>query len=96
MTYDASEGRFEDFSLFIPSRGRFQKTRRMRHTTETCRRHFRAIFERTRPVCPGCLQRFDPVRPGQRHCRPSCIAAEADRRRGAGNLFDVGVSDARM
>ncbi len=46
------------------------------------------------PICPGCLQRFDPVRPGQRHCRPSCIALEAERKRRPGHLFD-GRDEAR-
>jgi hypothetical protein len=45
------------------------------------------------PLCPGCLQPFDPVREGQVHCRPSCIVAEAQRKRRAGNLFGDGVEN---
>lgn len=35
------------------------------------------------PTCAGCGVKFDAVRPGQRHCRPSCAALADERRRGA-------------
>jgi hypothetical protein len=52
-----------------------------------------AIVQVTRLVCPGCGLGFDPVRPGQVHCRKGCIRLEAERRREVGNLFDDGDDD---
>lgn len=63
-------------------------------TYKQWKRRIKAIVENGQPTCPSCLERFDPVRPGQVHCRPSCRALVAVRRRGADNLFDGGDDQA--
>jgi predicted nucleic acid-binding Zn ribbon protein len=43
---------------------------------------------RTLRACDGCGLPFQAVRPGQKHCRPSCRVLAEERKRDRGHLFD--------
>jgi hypothetical protein len=48
-------------------------------------------------LCEGCGGRFQPSRPNQKHCRPSCRAAASRKRqrRGGGGRFEYEADPGR-
>jgi NADH pyrophosphatase NudC (nudix superfamily) len=75
----------------MPTKGRNWFERKVRELGDVLRRlprpRQRVLFDASRPTCPTCGQRFDPVRAGQKYCRPSC-KARGEAKRTDPDLFD--------
>lgn len=56
--------------------------------SETWRQRVDRILEHNGlPECAGCGRRFEPTRQAPKHCRRSCVAAEAERKQHRGPLL---------